>query len=250
MNGIRLLQKLVGFLCQRIALFLFRADIHQCHLRIFDTENIFYIDRAHLCKLLQIFGLAIHICAAVQQEGKACFCGQAGTQSGTLHTGQAPDNQQCACQQCACAARRNNRIRFAVFHQIQRNHQRRILFAANRHRRRFIRTDDLGSLYDFNSFLIILIFCQLRTKLLRGANQLNIYIQFLHCIHCTLDGFHGRIIAAHCVQCYCNSFSHIFSTLLWFFIHIFQYTYFSRKKQSFFTITKGRSKDRPQSKSN
>ena len=94
-NGGSLFQQRIGSLCQLVSLFRLGAIVEQADTRLWKTVHTHHVRGAHERKLLQIRGLTIGVCTAVEQQYVATVDRwQQRRQRRTLDARNAADNQR------------------------------------------------------------------------------------------------------------------------------------------------------------
>ena len=200
MNG-RFFQQGVGFLGQLVALFAFRADIKQTHARLLHALHAAHIDIAHDGKLPQVFRLAVHICAAVNQQKIALAVGHQRGQGGAVNAIQATQAEHARGQHRAGGTGGHKAVCFAIAHGHHAAHDAAVLHGAHGHDGGIVVGDHLRGMLHGDALAHIVAVHQQGRKLCgvtpQGNPQVAVRAQGLNG---ALRRAFGRVVPAHRVQ--------------------------------------------------
>ena len=109
---------------QRIALFVLRANVDNADAGLLDAHHAAHVRVAHHAELRQVFRLAVHICAAVNEQEIALAVGHQRGKRRTLHARNAPQPEHAARQHRARRPGRDEPVRFLVADSQHSQHRR------------------------------------------------------------------------------------------------------------------------------
>ena len=124
------------------------ADICKADARLLNTHDLLHIHRAHHAELLQHFGAAFVVCAAVCQHEKALGFRHERCKCHALDAFDALDEQCGANDECAAVAGGRKRIALALCQSAQADRHRALLFGARDRCGLILHRDDIRAVDD------------------------------------------------------------------------------------------------------
>ena len=126
-----------------VALLGFLADGEEAHPRSRDREHLFREDRSHRGELEQVLGAAVGVRARVDQDRRPLPRRDRHRDRRPAHAGHSSEQDEAGREHRSGAARRHNRVCFAVGDGLDGSDERAVGFRAECVRRLFVHADDL-----------------------------------------------------------------------------------------------------------
>ena len=191
---------------QRATFAILHADVDQSH-RYIASHHTLHIQAAHLGKLQQHFGAAIHICAGIDQHKRPFVGGHQRCQSGAGYAFDALDDKGGTHDHSAGAARGDRRVAVARRQLPQPFRHRAFLVLLQNAAWLVIHPDDIRRMYYIHFVKRNTIVGSDLADLCLITGQHNIVAIRLHRLGGTPDHFQRRIIAAKGINDHFHSFS-------------------------------------------
>ena len=181
------------------------TDVGKTDSGVLYLHDLFHIDGRHHGKLIEHFGTALNIRAAVKQHEEAVFRRKNRCECGTLDALDSLDKNGCADTQSAAVARAHEGVSSALIEQAETDCHRAVFLCLADAIRLVLHRDNVGTILYLHIIQgNVILLCRLADDILPACQQ-DVYAEFLDRLSAALDDFERRVVTAEGVYNNCHT---------------------------------------------